>query len=106
LERGGAVAEIVDSALLLEVLKEIWKEVREQRVLLLKANEAVGNLGGGAEARHQAADRRIAGVEERLGDLRDDLGPTIKSELASALGSIEARLARMIQNRNVGLGGL
>ena len=91
------MTESADSVLLLEVLKEIWKELREQREVLLQAIESVGKLDRLAETRFQALERAVAGIEERVSDAKDDLESAIRSELASVLGGLEAKLARLIE---------
>jgi hypothetical protein len=68
------MAENVDNTLLFDILKEIGKEVRDVRTLLLQTVDHT---------------RRI---ERRVAEQRDDLELVIKSELMGALGNFETRV--------------
>jgi hypothetical protein len=68
------MAENVDNTLLFDILKEIGKEVRDVRTLLLQTVDPT---------------RRI---ERRVAEQRDDLELVIKSELMGALGNFETRV--------------
>ena len=93
------MAENVDNTLLLQILKEIRKEQRDQRTLLLKMSEYVRKLDQHTEARFLAVERKILNVEERVGALKDDLELMIKSELMGALGNFEVRMMGLIEER-------
>ena len=66
---------------MLEILKEIRKEVRDVRSLLLQTVDHT---------------RRI---ERRVTEQRDDLELMIKSELMGALGNFEVRMMNLIEER-------
>ena len=96
------MVENVDSALLLEVLKEIRKDVRDQRTLAVMTAEHVRKLDRLTEVRFIAVERRIVDVDERIGVLKDDLELMIKSELMGALGNFETRMISLIDERLAG----
>jgi len=93
------MAETVDNSLLLEVLKEIRKEQRDQRTLLLLTSEHVRKLDQLTEARLLAIERKILNVEERISGLKDDLELMLKSELLGSLGNFEVRIENLIERR-------
>ena len=93
------MVENVDNTLLLGVLKEVRKELRDQRALLLKTSEYVRKLDQHTEARFLALERKVLNVEERIGTLKDDLELMIKSELMGALGNFEVRMVGLIEEQ-------
>lgn len=96
------MAEKIDNTLLLEVLKEIRKELRDQRSLLLKTSEYVRKLDQHTETRFLSVERKVLNIEERIGALKDDLELMIKSELMGALGNFEVRMIGLIGERLAG----
>jgi hypothetical protein len=93
------MAETVDNSLLLEILKEIRKEQRDQRTLLLLTSEHVRKLDQLTETRLLAIERKILNVEERISGLKDDLELMLKSELLGSLGNFETRIESLIESR-------
>jgi hypothetical protein len=114
------MAENVDNTLLLQVLKEIRKEQRDQRTLLLQTSEytrklerlmesrlgavdqslaAINARFGAVEPRFSAVDQRLSAIDQRISGLKDDLELMIKSELMGALGNFEVRMMGLIEER-------
>ena len=75
------MTETVDDSLLLELLKDLRKEQRDQRTLLLQSVDYSRRI----ERRFDALDRRMA-------EMRDDLELMIKAELMGRLGHFETQM--------------
>jgi hypothetical protein len=86
------MAENVDNGLMLEILKEIRKEQRDQRTLLLLTAERVDRLD-----RH--FERKFLSLEERMSSMRDDLAIMIKSELLGALTNFQNKIEIYVDQR-------
>jgi hypothetical protein len=54
------------------------------------------------DSRFAAVDGRLRGIDLRIGDLKDGLELTIKTELMSALGNFEAKMLALIDQRLAG----
>lgn len=54
------------------------------------------------DSRFAAVDGRLRGIDLRIGDLRDGLELTIKTELMSALGNFETKMLALIDRRLAG----
>ena len=121
------MAENVDNTLLLQILKEIRKEQRDQRTLLLQTSEYARKLErpmesrlgavdqslaainarfgtvesrfSAVESRFGAVDQRLSAIDQRIGGLKDDLELMIRSELMGALGNFEVRITGLIEER-------
>ncbi len=74
--------ETVDNAMLLEVLQEIRRELRDQRPLLLE-------LIAQGRSLELHVDTQLLVLDQRVKELRDDLELLIKSELMGLLGSVD-----------------
>jgi hypothetical protein len=86
------MAENVDNSLVLEILKEIRKEQRDQRTLLLLTAERVDRLD-----RH--FERKFLSLEERMSSMKDDLAMMIKSELLGALTNFQNKIEIYVDQR-------
>jgi hypothetical protein len=76
------MAETVDNALLLEVLKEVRQEMRDQRALLMQSIDY-----GRSFERHVGT--QLLAISQRIDEVKDDLERTIKSELMGLIGDLE-----------------
>jgi predicted amino acid-binding ACT domain protein len=121
------MAENVDNSLTLEILKEIRKEQRDQRTLLLQLADANRRLERSMEVRFSTADKsfaalqsrfaavdqslgainvragaieaRIGTVDQRIGHLTDDLELMLKSELLGALTHFQNKIEIYVDQR-------
>jgi hypothetical protein len=82
------MAETPDNALMLEILKEIRKEVRDVRTLALQLVDRGDRL-----------ERHMVEIERRLADAKEDMALMVKAELMGALGNFETRIMVMIEER-------
>ena len=71
-----------DTPILLELLKEIRNETRHHRALLLEAIDQ-----GRTMERH--VDAQLLALNQRIGELKEELEQTIKSELMGLIGDLE-----------------
>jgi hypothetical protein len=86
------VAENVDGALMIEILKEIRKEQRDHRVLLLQLTEHSRRL-------EQRMETQFLAVNQRLNHLKDDLELMVKSELLGALTNFQNKIEIYVDQR-------
>ena len=121
------MTENVDNALMLGILKEIRKEQRDQRTLLLQLADGNRRLERSMEGRFSAADKsfaalesrfaavdqnlaainmragaieaRIGMVDHRIGHLTDDLELMLKSELLGALTHFQNKIEIYVDQR-------
>jgi hypothetical protein len=93
------VAENVDNALMFEVLKEIRKEQRDQRTLLLLTTERVDKLDRHFEERFLGVERKLLDLQERMSSVKDDLALMIKSELLGALTHFQTKIENYVEQR-------
>jgi hypothetical protein len=100
------MAENADDALMLEILKEIRKEQRDQRTLLLQLSDANRRLERSVEGRFSAADKSFAAMESRFAAVDRGLAAintrfaAVDQSLAainSRAGAIEARIGMVDQ---------
>jgi hypothetical protein len=82
------MADGPDNALMLTILQDIRKEVRDVRTLALQLVDRGDRL-----------ERHMVEIERRLADAKDDMALMVKSELMGALGSFETRIMVMIEER-------
>jgi hypothetical protein len=75
------MADSMDSALLLDLLKEVRNEMRDQRALLLESIDHARTL-----ERHM--DARLLALNQSVKELKDDLELVIKSELMGLVGDL------------------
>lgn len=75
------MVEQIGDGLLLNLLKEIRTEQRDQRILLLQSVEYSRRI-----------ERRLDALDRRTGELRDDLELMIKAELMGRLGHFEIQI--------------
>ena len=75
------MVEQIGDGLLLNLLKEIRTEQRDQRTLLLQSVEYSRRI-----------ERRLDALDRRTGELRDDLELMIKAELMGRLGHFEIQI--------------
>ena len=85
-------AETVDNSLLLEVLKDIQKQLAEQRTLLLQSIERSRRL-------EQHMDTQLIAINQRLSGLKDDVELMLKAELMGSLANFETRIEHLIERR-------
>jgi hypothetical protein len=78
------MADNVDNTLMLEVLKEVRQEMRDQRALLLQSIDY-----GRSFERH--LDAQLLAIHQRLNEVKDDLELTIKSEIMGLIGELDVR---------------
>lgn len=114
------MAENVDNALTVEILREIRKELRDHRALLLQLADdnrrserlmgsrfgAVDKSFAALESRFAAVDQslaainaRISTVDQRVGDLTSDLELMVKSELMGALTNFQNKIEIYVDQR-------
>jgi hypothetical protein len=93
------MAENVDNALMLEILKEIRKEQRDQRTLLLLVSERVDRLDRHFEERLLGIERKLLNLEERMTSQKDDLALMIKSELLGSLTHFQTKIENYVEQR-------
>ena len=79
------MVEQIDVGLLLNLLKEIRAEQRDQRTLLLQSVEYSRRI-----------ERRLDALDRRTGELRDDLELMIKAELMGRLGHFEIQIEQAL----------
>jgi hypothetical protein len=65
--------------MLLEILREIRSEMRNHRALLLESVDRVQTL-------ERYLDAQLLAMNQRIGELKDELELTIKSELMGLIG--------------------
>ena len=87
-----AMAKSADNALMLEILKDLRKEVRDVRTLVLQLADRTRRL-------EQYQETQFVAVNQRLNGLKDDLELMIKSELMGRLGNFEIRMMNLIEER-------
>jgi hypothetical protein len=73
------MARGVDSAVLLDLLNEVRDEMRRHRALLLEALDQSRML-------EETVDTRLLALNQRIGELREELEQTIKCELMLLIG--------------------
>jgi len=88
----GVVDENVDGALMIDILKEIRKEQRDHRVLLLQLAEHSRRL-------EQRMETQFLAVNQRLNHLKDDLELMVKSELLGALTNFQNKIEIYVDQR-------
>jgi hypothetical protein len=93
------MAENIDNALMLEILKEIRKEQRDQRTLLLLTSERVDKLDRHIQERFLGVERKLLNLEERMSGTKDDLYPMVKSELLGALTNFQNKIEIYVEQR-------
>ena len=93
------MAENVDNGLMLEILKEIRKEQRDQRTLLLLTAERVDKLDRHFEQKFLGVERKLLSLEERMSSMKDDLAMMIKSELLGALTNFQNKIEIYVDQR-------
>jgi len=74
----------VDNAALLEILREVRKEMRDHRTLLLDS------IAQGRSF-ETLVDAHLLAIDQRVKELKDDLELMIRSELIGLLGDDEIR---------------
>src|SRR5262245_44512403 len=92
LEDSGVMTDNVDDALMLEILKDIRKEQRDHRVLLLQLAEHSRRL-------EQRMETQFLAVNQRLNQLKDDLELMVKSELLGALTNFQNKIEIYVDQR-------
>jgi hypothetical protein len=93
------MADNVDNALMLEILKGIRKEQRDQRTLLLSTSECVDRLDHHFEERFLGVERKLLSLEERMSSMKDDLALMVKSELLGALTHFQTKAENYVEQR-------
>jgi hypothetical protein len=76
--------ENVDNTVLLQMLQEMRKEIRDHRTLLLEALAQGRSL-------EVHVDAQLLALDQRVKELKDELELVIKSELMGFLGNSEIR---------------
>jgi hypothetical protein len=107
------MADKVDIALLAKLCQDTLAETKAIRqdlanvqMLATKTVDVLTKMEKRNEARSAAVDGRFAivdarlsGLDQRIGDFKDELGLMIRSELMGALGSFEAKMVGLIEDR-------
>jgi hypothetical protein len=91
--------ESVDDTLVVEILKELRKEQRDQRTLLLQTSEAVRKLHQYTEENLLAIRRELLNIEERMKAHKDDLELMLKSELLGSLVHFQTKIENYVDQR-------
>jgi hypothetical protein len=86
------MAESVDNSLTLEILKEIRKEQRDHRTLLLQLADANRRLELSMEGRFSAVDKSLAAIEGRFSAVDKSL-----AAMGSRFAAIDRRFAAVDQ---------
>jgi hypothetical protein len=82
------MAEDSDNKLMLTILQDIRKELRDVRTLALQLVDRGDRL-----------ERHMVEIERRLADAKEDMHLMVKSELMGTLGNFESRIMVMIEER-------
>jgi hypothetical protein len=72
-----------NSAVLLEVLKDIRNEMRHHRALLLESIDQGRTL-------ERAVEAQLLGLHQRVRELKEELEQTIKGEIMMLIDALEA----------------
>jgi hypothetical protein len=96
------MAENADNALMLEILKEIRKEQRDRRTLLLQTTAAVRHLREYSEEKFIAIKRGFLDIEERMKAHKDDVELMLKSELLGVLTHFQNKIEIYVDQRLAG----
>ena len=93
------MAENADNTLMLEILKDIRKEQRDHRTLLLQTSEAVRRHHQYTQENFIAIKREFLNVEERMKAHKDDMELMLKSELLGALTHFQTKIENYVEQR-------
>lgn len=93
------MAETVDNTLMIEILRDLQKQMREQRVLAVQTSEAVRKLTQYVENGFLANRREFLDVAERMKAHKDDLELMLKAELMGTLTHFQTRIETYLDER-------
>jgi hypothetical protein len=83
------VSDSANNALMLEILKQIQRDLSDQRRLLLSLVEYVHRL-------EQRSEERFTALDRRLSNMKDDIELMVKAELMGRLTHFETQMDERI----------
>jgi hypothetical protein len=94
----------VDNRLLASILRDIRRDGRETKDLVVALTKHLFDVEKRNERRFADMDKRFSDLDQRFNELRDDLELMIKSELMGRLMHFETRIDQKIDELEEQLG--